>query len=140
MASSQETFLQDYLEIVQSDEVGTVAQWTLRNAAYMREGMFFNSRIDWNKLSPAHILALRACAPNGVFTDTAKVGFLNKIAESDSELYLSGLVDALFGTSDLKFLDKLPPEYSRLKPQLIQLMQLAYRYKIRPADVRVKQM
>ena len=135
--SSPETFLTDYLTLV-SDGVapGVMAEWLFSNAANMREGMFFQPDIDWAELAPHHVLTLRACAPAGVFTSTAKGGYLSRVG-GDTEL--SEVATAAF-TNDHECLDNLPASCKTMRPQLVQLMQLAYRKGIRSADSRVKSM
>ncbi len=97
--------------------------------------MFFDPGFDWLSLEPHEILALRACAPDGVFTETAKGGYLTHV--SGHPLY-SGIANCLFGTSDYEFIIGLPESQKKLKPELVVLMHLVYRHGIRPADRQVK--
>lgn len=102
----------------------------------MSEEMFLTSSGAWDGLKPHHILALRAVAPSGVFTDTAKGGYLSQVGR-DSQL--GEIADALF-SDDYRFLTSLPAGYKNLKPQLLELMRLAYSRGVRVADSRVRNM
>lgn len=115
-----------------SDEVGV---WLLENAHRMTEAMFFDPKIDWSELEPIDILAMRACAPAGVFTEVAKGAFLTRIEHSE----LGELANALF-YQDEPFIILLPPSVTEYRPMLIQLVQLAYRKGIRPSDSVVRRM
>lgn len=94
----------------------------------MTEAMFFDQKVDWSRMEPHHILALRACAHDGVFTQTAKAGYLSQVSDDHDR---SGIADALFTVSDTEFLKRLPEKWQSLKPQLKILMQLARGHGIR---------
>lgn len=90
--------------------------------------MFFDPEIDWLSLHPVQIMTLRACAPSGVFSITAKGGYLTQVGGNTDR---SDLADAMFATSDTEFLARLPKKWQSLKPQLKTLMQLASEHGIR---------
>lgn len=131
----------EYVELVASAEknMGEVAAWLMKNARRMSEAMFFGQKVDWEGLTPVHLLALRAYTPQGVFSPTAKAGYL---ARSSGNTVLTELAEALFA-DDLGFVNGLPEslnEKEQLRVVLIQMTQMAYKLKIRPADSRVKSM
>lgn len=98
--------------------------------------MFFDPGNNWTRLDPIDILAIRATAPKGVFTPTAKGGYLTQVRGNPE---FTALADALF-SDDEGFITHLPAQWQQLQPQLLQLMQLAYKSGIRAADLNVKRM
>lgn len=116
--------------------MGKIAAWLFENAKEMKEGMFLDSSVDWSGLKPFHLLALRACTPDGVFTEKAKGGYLTQVGKGTA---LAEMTNWLFA-DDYEFVTSLPVEWQKLRAQLIPLMQMAYRYRIRPTDSRVKSM
>lgn len=95
--------------------------------------MFLDPSNDWGGLDPDHILALRAVAPLGVFTAKAAEGYARAV---DNDEEFRALIPALFA-SDLEVITKLPEAQQSLRPQLLTLMELAYRHKIRIGDGRL---
>ena len=87
----------------------------------------------WDEFETHEILALRSFAPEGVFTSKVKDAFLAGTATCPD---LVPLGEVIFG-SDLRLVTKLPESLAYLQPELTQLVQLAYRHKIRPRDARV---
>lgn len=131
-------FVGDFITMVHtaSDEA-EVATWLFANAAAMDEAMFYREDNDWMALEAHHILALRAVAPAGVFTATAKAGYLARIGGDPDR---ASIVKAMFDTDDAAFIRNLPKEHADLKPLIVQLSQLAYKYGIRTANPRVNGM
>lgn len=127
------SFIADYIRIVNRDSK-EIATWLFANAKFMTEAMFFNPENNWKELRPDNILALRACAPNGVFTTTAKGGYLTKVSGNPE---LEEITSALF-SDDFGFINGLPAKWQDKKAELIILMQLAYGKGIRSADSRVR--
>jgi hypothetical protein len=103
----------------------------MSNAEMMTEAMFSQGdRYTWRNFEPHHMLALRACTPEGVFTKKAGDMYL-KQTEGDPDLEnLSGM---LF-TTDEGFARSLPAE---MKPQIVVMMKMAYEKGIRPRDRRI---
>lgn len=102
----------------------------------MIEDMFLDPVNDWAGLDPDHILALRAVAPPRVFTDKAGQAYAAAV-KGDTEL--SALVSALFA-SDLEVITELPEAHRALAPQLVALMRLSYRHRIRLEDPRISRL
>lgn len=124
-------FIGEFLD--NSTDPGKAAKWLFENANRMNEAMFFDPSSPWNQLESTDVLIIRAFAPDGVFTSTAKAGYLNSIGGIP---YLAELVDDIF-CDDYQFVTKLP---AGSKNQLIQLVQMVYRQGIRVSDKRVKEM
>ena len=99
----------------------------------MKENMFLDPANDWGGLDPEHLLALRACSPSRVFTETARGGFLASVGD-DQEL--RALAPALFD-SGLEVITQLPKAHRAFRPHLIKLMKIAYEHDIRLADRRI---
>ena len=91
--------------------------------------MFLDPANNWGGLDPEYLLALRAVAPAGVFTEKAMENYLSAV-RGDDELCL--LAPALFG-SDADIIEKLPVTECSMKSELIKLMELAYKHRIRLA-------
>jgi len=100
----------------------------------MKEGMFFDPSVDWTVLEPYQVLTMRACAPNGVFTSTAKTGYLTRVGGNPE---LSEIADAIFG-DDYWFITHLPENWSDIKSELITLMILSYKKGIRRVDKSIQ--
>jgi len=98
--------------------------------------MFFDQNNDWNLMEAVHVLTLRACAPENVFILAAQSGYLTRVGGNHE---LSRLSDFIF-EDDFYFIENLPDDLKSVQPQLIQLIQLAYKNKIRQADLRVKKL
>lgn len=124
--------------IQRGENPGTIAAWLLANAQSMKENMFFNPNIDWLQLEPYHILALRACTPSNVFTEAAKAGYLTRISGDHDRVELANCMFTL--GDDYAFVKHLPDSLKELQPQIVQLVQLAYRKGIRNADRLVRDM
>jgi hypothetical protein len=125
--------LNEYARVIIEETPREVAYWLFANAPKMTEDMFLNVANDWGGLDPEHLLVLRACAPDGVFTQTAREGYLTSIGD-DQEL--RALAPALFGT-DLEVITRIPSAHQETKSHLIKLVQLAYKHDIRLADRRL---
>lgn len=113
-----------------------VGNWLIQNAKHITKEIFTGSRAPWRGLTPFHVLAMRAVTPAGVFTPEYKPAYLDQIQGNG---FLSEIADVIFA-SDHRFLSELPVEWTGLRSQLIQLMQLAYRRGIRVPDLRVSSM
>lgn len=131
--TSSSSFLAKYIELVAHADPSEIATWLFTNARTMDKAMFYDSNNDWLSLEPHHILVLRAVTPDGVFVPVAMSGYLARVQGNPDR---SAIADSLF-SGDYEFVLNLPAE---VRAELIQLMQLAYRKGIRPADPRVKAM
>lgn len=129
-------FITDFADLVRQEDPGVVAEWLFSNANEMSESMFFDSSSNWDALEAPHILIMRAAAPTGVFTLTAKSGYLTAI---DGDVEKSKIANSIFG-DDYDFFMKLPRDWQTFKGQLVAVMQLAYRRGIRRSDSRVQRM
>ncbi len=96
----------------------------------------FSPENIWEDLAPVHVLALRALAPERVFTPGNREEYLKRVTDDQT---LQQIADAIF-SDDFGFVRSLPKEFQDLENLLIQLVQIAYREGIRPADARVKAM
>lgn len=129
--------MDDYASLLATEsDRGRIAKWLFENTRRMKEAIFLDPDVDWHQLEPIDILILRACSPQGVFSTTAKGGYLTQVGKNAD---LLAIADAIFA-NDYEFVTNLPSEWVEVQPQITQLMQLAYRKKIRPADNRVKSM
>lgn len=135
--TTSSNFIRDFIGMVNHADEPELAAWLFAHAGEMDEAMFFREENDWLALAPHQILALRAVAPKGVFTETAKAGYLARIGGDHDR---SKIVKAMFGGDDHAFIRDIPSEYADLKPLIIQLTQLAYKYGIRTANPRVNAM
>lgn len=124
---------------------GKTGAWLLesnsKNARRMTEAMFFDPEVNWKELEPFDVLVLRACSPVGVFTTEGK-GKAEYLKRVNGKASLTEIADAVFA-DDLGLVNgllDLPESLKKLRPVLIQLVQLAYKFNIRPADLKVKNM
>lgn len=130
-------FISEYLIQIYESDLGKVATWLFENAKRMDKAMFFDSQNNWNEMLPVHVLTLRAVTPSGVFDSTSEAGYLTRVGGNPA---LTRLSEILF-KDDYYFVSNLPEDLKKdLGPQLIQLIQMAYKKKIRLADSRVKTM
>lgn len=133
--ASSSSFLTNYIDLAtHENNLAQVATWLFEHAREMNERMFFDPNVNWLALEPHMIFALRATAPEEVFTSTAKGGYLTQVGGDDER---SALADYLFVEDDFAFARKLPAD---ARAPIVQLMKLAYTRGIRPADARVKSM
>ena len=128
-------FLATYVNMATSGaNSGIIGAWLIENAKYMSEEMF-EKVVDLTQLDPVHVLALRAVAPPNVFNGYAKYYYQ---ARTSGEHKLFDLANIMFPPStDLEFVRGVPEE---LRPQVLQLTQLAYRKGIRSPLAAVRDM
>lgn len=112
-----------------------LGKWLVENARSMSDRMFSPNRdVDWRTFNPDHILALRAVAPDGVFTETIKANYLERVADDTD---LAELADFIF-EDDYTFVLRVSRGTTRVS--IVMLMKSAYDAGIRPSDPRVKAM
>lgn len=126
-------FIPEYRNIA-SDEASAVAQWLFENAKKMTVQMFFSNKPDWNRLNRFDVISLRIFAPDGIFNETSKAGYLTQVGENPN---LAPLADSVFN-DDFKFISSISDPQER--NAAIQLSQMVYRRGIRKADPTVKSM
>jgi len=130
-------FAADYLGLLErEDDFAAISQWMFEHAKEMNEAMFFDPSVNWLRFAPEHLLVMRACTPDNVFTLTAKAGYLARVGGNPP---LTEITEALFGT-DFEFLQRLPETLAPAAPEMATLMQLAYKRRIRTADPKVRAM
>lgn len=95
--------------------------------------MFFDDG-GWEKyLLPQDIIRLRVYAPEKVFNETAKSGYL---MHTGSNSPLAEIADAIFAPTDIAFINGLPDEE---KAGALVLVKFAYAKHIRRQDPAVMQ-
>jgi hypothetical protein len=130
ITTGDQPFIQDYINILRSGDEVSVTEWLLANYKRMNELMFYDQ--GWEALNPDEILTLRIYAPTGVFTETAKNGFLSRVGSDPKWAYV---LKSVFTPYDIAFLSNLP---EAKQPATQTLLLFAYSNRIRPADPAVK--
>jgi len=127
-------FLQQYVDLIRSaDSDPNLSQWVLDNYKCMKDSMFFDDG-GWEKyLLPQDIIRLRVYAPEKVFNETAKSGYLMHTGSNSS---LATIADAIFAPTDIAFINGLPDEE---KAGALVLVKFAYAKHIRRQDPAVMQ-
>ena len=121
-------FIENYIDALRYGDV-FITDWMIANYQRMSESMFYDG--GWEGLGPREIVTLRIYAPAGVFSETAKTGFLTRVG---SDPKWSDIVKSVFAPTDFGFLGSLPESEI---PKVKLLLRFAYDNHIRKADPNV---
>lgn|GEM_PF-5243987 len=100
----------------------------------MNDAMFISDANDWGRIDRDMILALRAFAPNGVFTPASRREYLRKVGDAPGNVEFANI---LFIDDDVMFVKNLSKEE---RPIVLGLLVHSYRVKARPKNYMVVRM
>ncbi len=125
-----DNFFDDYLRVIEDDDLGQTAVWLFDNAKRI-DGSIFDSKNDWTRMDRIALLTLRAISPWEVFSANNQGIFKMQVEHIPELLKLYPLVFS----DDYQFATGL---FDDIRPQLVELMKMTYLKGIRSADTRVK--